>query len=136
LGVILFALVSGRLPFDEKKNLRALLEKVKIGKFDMPENLSTDLQDLITKMLTVDPKKRINITEIKKHEWFVRMKKEIKGDEEKLEETEEKKEKGEDDNLENNLVEENDLDEEVIKTMNDMGFKDKEETIKAILNNE
>jgi len=76
IGVILFALVSGRLPFDEKsKNLSKLLEKVKSGIFEMPENLSDDLKELISKMLTVDPNKRITIRDIKKHEWFLNMKK-------------------------------------------------------------
>ena len=68
-GVILFALVSGKLPFDDD-NIRRLLAKVKAGLFTMPAYLHKDVQDLINRMLTVDPEERITIAEIKKHPWY------------------------------------------------------------------
>lgn len=68
-GVILFALVSGKLPFDDD-NIRRLLAKVKAGLFTMPAYLHKDVQDLINRMLTVDPAERISIEEIKKHPWY------------------------------------------------------------------
>ena len=68
-GVILFALVTGKLPFDDE-NIRRLLSKVKSGVFNMPGYLPLDLQDLIKRMLTVDPIERISIEEIKKHPWY------------------------------------------------------------------
>ena len=57
-GVILFALLTGRLPFDDE-NIRNLLLKVQAGSFEMPCELSPEAVDLIDKMLTVDPMKRI-----------------------------------------------------------------------------
>lgn len=59
-GIILFALLTGRLPFDDE-NIRNLLAKVKIGKFAMPPELPSDAKDLIRRMLEVDPEKRITV---------------------------------------------------------------------------
>ncbi|KAM0787411.1 hypothetical protein ACM66B_003494 [Microbotryomycetes sp. NB124-2] len=70
-GIILFALLTGRLPFDDE-NIRNLLAKVKVGKFNMPQELPTDAKDLIRRMLEVDPEKRITMDEIQKHPWVTR----------------------------------------------------------------
>jgi serine/threonine protein kinase len=59
-GVILYALLTGHLPFDDE-NIRQLLTKVKSGKFYMPTDVSKDAQDLISRMLTVNPKRRITV---------------------------------------------------------------------------
>jgi len=69
-GVILFALVSGKLPFDDE-NIRVLLRKVKEGVFAMPPFLHRDVRDLISKMLVVDPTKRITVQGVKQHPWFI-----------------------------------------------------------------
>ncbi|KAI9458686.1 kinase-like domain-containing protein [Lactarius psammicola] len=68
-GVILFALLTGRLPFDDK-NVRTLLSKVKAGKYDMPTWVDPQAQDLISRMLTVDASLRISIPDILVHPWF------------------------------------------------------------------
>ncbi|KAI0288365.1 kinase-like domain-containing protein [Russula brevipes] len=68
-GVILFALLTGRLPFDDK-NVRTLLSKVKAGKYDMPAWVDPRAQDLISRMLTVDASQRISIPDILVHPWF------------------------------------------------------------------
>lgn len=68
-GVILYALLTGNLPFDDE-NIRKLLQKVKSGLYFMPSSLSEDSQDLIRRMLVVDPEKRITMEEIKNHKWF------------------------------------------------------------------
>ncbi|WWC69471.1 uncharacterized protein I206_103412 [Kwoniella pini CBS 10737] len=65
-GVILFALLTGRLPFDDE-NIRVLLQKVKNGRFVVPADLPIDAKDLITRMLVVDPEKRIAMAEIMRH---------------------------------------------------------------------
>lgn len=59
-GVILFALLTGRLPFDDR-NVRNLLAKVKTGKYDMPNWIEPLAKDLLTRMLVVDVKKRITV---------------------------------------------------------------------------
>lgn len=65
-GIILFALLTGHLPFDDE-NIRKLLIKVQTGKFIMPNYLSKDAKDLIWKMLKVNPMERIKIQDILKH---------------------------------------------------------------------
>ncbi|KOH01310.1 protein kinase GIN4 [Saccharomyces eubayanus] len=69
-GVILFALLTGRLPFDEEDgNIRALLLKVQKGEFELPsdDEISREAQDLISKILTVNPERRIKARDILKH---------------------------------------------------------------------
>lgn len=68
-GVILFALLAGRLPFDDE-DLPLLLEKVKVGKFTMPTDIDPAAQSLISRMLEKDVKKRITVPEILKHPFY------------------------------------------------------------------
>ena len=68
-GVILYALLTGRLPFDDK-NVRTLLAKVKAGKYEMPSWIDPLAKDLLSKMLVVDVKERITIPEILSHPWL------------------------------------------------------------------
>jgi BR serine/threonine kinase len=67
-GIVLFALLAGRLPFDDT-SVRALVAKIKRGRYVMPE-FPEPLQDLISRMLTREPEKRIRIEEIKRHHAF------------------------------------------------------------------
>ncbi|KAH7914812.1 Pkinase-domain-containing protein, partial [Hygrophoropsis aurantiaca] len=69
-GVILFALLVGRLPFDDE-DLATLLDKVKSGNFDMPSGIDAQAKDLISKMLDKDVDKRITIPEILKHPFYL-----------------------------------------------------------------
>lgn len=70
LGVMLFTMVAGYLPFWESKaSMQSLLRKVVNGKFVLPKNISPECADLIQRMLTVDPQKRITIDEIRHHPW-------------------------------------------------------------------
>jgi len=62
-GIILFALLTGHLPFDDE-NIRNLLLQVKAGRFTMPPQLSSEAKDLIWRMLDVDPKTRIRMRDI------------------------------------------------------------------------
>ncbi|CAI5759851.1 unnamed protein product [Candida verbasci] len=65
-GIILFALLTGHLPFDDE-NIRKLLLKVQSGKFSMPHDLSWEAKDLIMKMLKVNPNDRITMDAILTH---------------------------------------------------------------------
>ncbi|CAO3574886.1 unnamed protein product [Mortierella alpina] len=68
-GIILYALLTGHLPFDDE-NIRQLLSKVKSGKFYMPTDISAGARDLISRMLMVNPKRRITMQGVIMHPWF------------------------------------------------------------------
>jgi len=66
-GVILYSLVTGRLPFEDQ-NLPALLSKIKKGKyFPVPQYVPESVRDLIERCLVTDPAKRITLDEILVH---------------------------------------------------------------------
>ncbi|CRG93885.1 SNF1-related protein kinase catalytic subunit alpha, putative [Plasmodium gallinaceum] len=69
LGVILFAMLCGFLPFDDE-DIHDLFEKIRNGIFSIPGHVSYYAKDLIKKILIVDPSKRITLNQIKKHPWF------------------------------------------------------------------
>lgn len=68
-GIILFALLTGRLPFDDD-NIRTLLQKVKAGVFDMPADIDPAAQDLLSRMLEKEPEERITMPEVMAHPFF------------------------------------------------------------------
>mmetsp|Transcript_9707 Transcript_9707/g.18514 ORF Transcript_9707/g.18514 Transcript_9707/m.18514 type:complete len:514 (+) Transcript_9707:61-1602(+) len=68
-GVILYAILCGSLPFDDE-NIRNLFRKIKGGVYSIPSYVSPHARDLVTKMLLVEPVKRITIAEIRAHPWF------------------------------------------------------------------
>uniref|UniRef100_F6W0L0 non-specific serine/threonine protein kinase n=1 Tax=Monodelphis domestica TaxID=13616 RepID=F6W0L0_MONDO len=69
LGVVLYVLVCGSLPFDGP-NLPTLRQRVLEGRFRIPFYMSQDCETLIRRMLVVDPAKRITIAQIKHHKWM------------------------------------------------------------------
>ncbi|XP_023373893.1 serine/threonine-protein kinase SIK1 [Otolemur garnettii] len=69
LGVVLYVLVCGSLPFDGP-NLPTLRQRVLEGRFRIPFFMSQDCETLIRRMLVVDPAKRITIAQIRQHRWM------------------------------------------------------------------
>lgn len=93
LGVVLYVLVCGALPFDGQ-TLHSLRTRVLNGKFRIPYFMSngkpriftfffptptfelimgvrTDCEHLIRHMLVVDPDKRLSIDQIQSHKWMM-----------------------------------------------------------------
>ncbi|XP_016109198.1 serine/threonine-protein kinase MARK2-like isoform X12 [Sinocyclocheilus grahami] len=69
LGVILYTLVSGSLPFDGQ-NLKELRERVLRGKYRIPFYMSTDCENLLKKLLILNPTKRGSLDQIMKDRWM------------------------------------------------------------------
>ena len=68
-GVVLFAMICGYLPFEDEDNSE-LYKKIINGKYSIPSHVSKQGRDLIYGLLNTNPRKRINISQIKKHSWI------------------------------------------------------------------
>lgn len=68
-GVILFALICGHLPFDDG-DTQILYKRIMKGDYMIPSFVSHLATDLIKRILNTDPEKRLNIDQIKAHQWF------------------------------------------------------------------
>ncbi|XP_029014032.1 serine/threonine-protein kinase MARK1 isoform X2 [Betta splendens] len=69
LGVILYTLVSGALPFDGQ-NLKELRERVLRGKYRIPFYMSSDCEILLKKLLVLNPGKRSSLQQVMKDRWM------------------------------------------------------------------
>ncbi|GMS77976.1 hypothetical protein PENTCL1PPCAC_151, partial [Pristionchus entomophagus] len=69
LGVILYTLVSGSLPFDGQ-NLKELRERVLRGKYRIPFYMSTDCENLLKKFLVLNPQRRGTLESVMKDRWM------------------------------------------------------------------
>lgn len=69
LGVILYTLVAGSLPFDGA-NLKELRERVIRGKYRVPFYMSSDCEHFLALFLVQDPARRATIDTIMAHPWM------------------------------------------------------------------
>lgn len=69
-GVILYAFVVGKLPFDEDY-IPTLFQKIRGGIYQVPSFVSGGCSNLIGRLLDVNPISRITVDEIKRHPWYV-----------------------------------------------------------------
>mmetsp|Transcript_18110 Transcript_18110/g.51079 ORF Transcript_18110/g.51079 Transcript_18110/m.51079 type:complete len:282 (-) Transcript_18110:14-859(-) len=67
MGVILYAMVTGRFPFADTPELPRDVVK---GNFRIPSKLSKDLRKLLAGMLSLDPNKRATIKDIWESSWM------------------------------------------------------------------
>lgn len=71
MGVLLYALLCGYLPFDDD-NINMLYKKIQTGKYDIPAWLSQDSIQLLNDLLQIDPKKRITMQQLVFHPWVLK----------------------------------------------------------------
>ncbi len=60
IGVILFAMICGFLPFDDT-DTQILYQRIIDGEYSIPSNISPEAGDLIRRILNVDPEQRYTI---------------------------------------------------------------------------
>lgn len=68
-GVILYVLLAGFLPFDEKQ-MADLFRKIQRAEFQYPGWFTSSAKNLMNLIFVTDPHKRIKIDDIMRHPWF------------------------------------------------------------------
>ena len=68
-GIILYVMLVGNLPCSEKEG-NLIYQNIITHNFYYPENLSSDVIDLIEHLLKINPEERYSFDEIKAHPWF------------------------------------------------------------------
>ena len=76
-GIILYMLIVGRAPFDGKDD-DEIIENISKGEFNSKHrklvSASNEVQDLVKKLLEVDPVRRLSAAQALKHPWFTKFK--------------------------------------------------------------
>ncbi|KAK6052494.1 kinase domain protein [Cooperia oncophora] len=77
LGVILFTMLSGQVPFHARSKTESateIMQRIRKAEFsfegDAWRAVSVDAKQLINGLLTVDPKKRLSMQELSRHAWL------------------------------------------------------------------
>lgn len=73
MGVILYALVNGQLPWRLGKNGRIIdIDKLLAGQFEnsAAANLTKGVKDLMNRMIVADPNNRATLAEVRNHPWL------------------------------------------------------------------
>ena len=70
-GIILFAMVCGYLPFEDNDN-EILFSKILKCKIHYPKIMGNLTLDLMKKIITPDPKRRITLEQIKQHPFYLK----------------------------------------------------------------
>ena len=77
VGVILFLLLGGYLPFDDEDEDK-VFDRTRNGQYDFrPQfwrNISSGAKDLVSQCLTINPHKRLDATQALNHDWMARTK--------------------------------------------------------------
>ncbi|XP_032398550.1 LOW QUALITY PROTEIN: maternal embryonic leucine zipper kinase [Etheostoma spectabile] len=71
MGVLLFALLCGYLPFDDD-NCVVLYRKILRGKYENPRWLSPGSVLLLNQMMQMDPKRRLSVRHLLDHPWVMK----------------------------------------------------------------
>lgn len=69
LGVILFALSCGYLPFEDANTVK-LYEKIVNCDYQLPDFISEGIRDLIRRLLNTNPRERFDAAAVRRHPWY------------------------------------------------------------------
>ena len=68
-GVVLYCMLVGKLPFDDE-DIKELYNNIKHANYFIPSFLSDISQDILRRILTTNPRKRITLEGLKSHPFF------------------------------------------------------------------
>jgi len=71
IGVLLFELITGNVPF-QGNDIETLQNNILKIKISWPRDINTDVKNLIMKILKLDPKSRLPLSEMLQHPFFTR----------------------------------------------------------------
>ncbi|KAL1540803.1 Serine/threonine-protein kinase sapk2 [Salvia divinorum] len=76
-GVTLYVMLVGAYPFedsDDPRNFKKTINRILSVHYSIPDyvRVSKDCKHLLSRIFVADPNKRISISEMKKHPWFVK----------------------------------------------------------------
>jgi len=72
LGVLIYTMLMGAFPFDAP-DMTGLRRKVIAGRWDRPLSASKEANDVVRKMLVVDPMRRCSLEEVMRSPWLRRV---------------------------------------------------------------
>lgn len=73
IGILICEIMGGFTPFQSKyeaSNPKAIMEKCRSGKLNLPKNLKGNARELVKMLLTDDPIIRLEIDRVKEHKFF------------------------------------------------------------------
>ena len=71
IGIILYVMLCGNFPFEAKDDNNTLFKKIIKCKVEYPKFISKCAKNLLEKILTANPEKRITIDKIKEHQFYI-----------------------------------------------------------------
>jgi serine/threonine protein kinase len=71
VGVIIFALVTGRIPWEDAQNQRKLFYDIQTARYHIPDNLSPNLTNLLNGLMNPQPMMRFTASQALTHPWIV-----------------------------------------------------------------
>ena len=69
-GVLLYSMVAGRVPFDDRRGDEKTFEAIAAGRYRVPKRFSRSLRELLGLLLVTDPAKRAGLAAVSAHQWF------------------------------------------------------------------
>ena len=80
IGIIIFQMFFGELSYNYNNDINEYVQIIRIT-YKYSDDISSELKDLLDRMIEIDPTKRISIEECLEHNWMRKMTTEIlKGD--------------------------------------------------------
>eukprot|EP00898_Chlorokybus_atmophyticus_P007882 jgi/Chlat1/8095/Chrsp75S07591 len=70
LGVCLYVMIHGRLPFTGSSTMSAY-QHIFLQPLELDSNMSPELADMLTGMLSKDPSERVHVSKLKQHPWLL-----------------------------------------------------------------